>query len=131
MVGVMPSANSRRIGKLTDAFSATSVIAYVGTLDLSAGYKNLLLLLSPWIALIGNSILLLVGIYLRGYLELFSQWPITRPLVTAAQATLTDPTATEVDKQQAKTALDEVKANKMRVYANMHLRLSDFFERIK
>lgn len=131
MAGSRSDTPKRRQGqKAVDALSASSIIAYIGTVDsISSFTKGTLLFLAPWMALILNTAIAVLGIYLRGFVELYSTNPVSSWLKRRAEATLADPSATQSEKQHAQATLDTVKETELRIYNEMRNRLTEFFGR--
>jgi hypothetical protein len=117
----------KRAEKLVDALSASSLIAYIGTAEFTANHKAVLLFLAPWIALVGNVLIVILGIIARGFAELSVVGILDGWRKKSAQKIIDDPTASQADKSDATRALNETKNNGLRVVGEMSTKLHKYF----
>jgi hypothetical protein len=124
------SSKRRRADKLADALTASSVIALIGTMEISSSTtKASLLFFAPWFALAGNTILAIGGVFVSGYARLYIARSFTTVLRNAFEEVLRDEKATEDDKKEARATLDRLSKERLVILDDMHRRLSELLGR--
>jgi hypothetical protein len=126
-----PGARRRpRVGqKALDAGSTTGLIAYFSTLDIPSSVKGLCLLSAPWLAVIMNTGITLIGILAFGLTELYIDKIVNGPVLRLSQHILDNPSSTEDEKSEAQNDIKEIRNNELRIWRSIRSRVYIMFSR--
>jgi hypothetical protein len=125
-----PGARRRpRVGqKVLDAGSTTGLIAYFSTLDIPPSVKGLFLLSAPWLAVIMNTGITLIGILALGLTELYTDKLVNGPVLRLSQHILDNPFSyTDEEKSQAQHDINEIRNNELRIWRSIRSRVHIIF----
>jgi hypothetical protein len=113
--------------KLLDAIGTSGVIAYMTNLQISSDKKGLLLLTAPWIALILNTIVVILSTFAKGYSEIYLQRMISLRLRQICKTIIDNPDTSPGDRASAKADIDDIHNNELRVWRRMKIEIDAMF----